>query len=428
MSSWICSISRLLPQSTTEVRGGRILTACRISGAASLLLILAMAGCGGGSNGSTDPAGLQPPAAAGTFNSYIGTSPFDSTTTAIGSSGSGNAYGVWDASFDHSTSAFSAWDVTTQGNNTDAYTIKVIGTFTGSGGFLDLTQTNDPLDNPPPAGYALEIPDRVAILRQGDSTIPVTAMVPTGCPSIDGATQFNFVILPTDSWAQTTDPAYGSLSIANSGTTWNLTSFQQSTLAGGVAPNSGVTLPPGTCAATGAGTAVYVPSSTTLTLPKTVAVGPSGFYIADHGLDVNSNGNPGQLGVIEPSASLTTSDVVSHKYLGFIYEPGADASGLVPETQLAGFSASAPAGELVGGGFANDDTAQPAVKYLTINLGTEDAATHGLYPSVVITNQTTGTTYPAVAVAGNPESKYAIFIIGEDMDYFLPIGIYLFQQ
>ncbi len=428
MPSWIRRISRLLPQSATIVQGSSILAVCRFSGAASLLLALAMAGCGGGSKGSTDPAGLQPPAAAGTLNSYIGTSPFDSTTRAMGSSGSGNAYGLWDASFDHSNNAFSAWDVTTQGNNTDAYSIKVIGTFTAPGGFLDLTQTNDPLDSPPPAGYALEVPDRVAILRQGDLTIPVTAMVPTGCPIINGATQFNFVILPTDSWAQATDPAYGSLSMANSGATWNFTSFQQSTLAGGVAPNSGVTLPPGTCAATGAGTSVYVPSDPTLTLPKTIAVGPSGFYVADQGLDVNSNGNPGQLGVIQPLASLTTSDVVAHKYLGFIYEAGADASGLIPESQLAAFGASTPAGQLVGGGFANDDTTQPAVNYLTILLGTENAATHGLYPSVVITNQTTGTTYPAVAVVGNPESKYAIFIIGEDMDYFLPIGIYLFQQ
>jgi len=438
MSSWIGRISRPLPQAATIFQSRRNPAAFRRScQVAPLVLALALAGCGSGSSSNNSgPAGLQPPPAAGPYNSYIGTSPL---VYRSGQSGSGNAYGIWSASFDHTaasghTDTFSAWDVTTTSNNTDPNVPRINGTFAASGGFLALTQTNDP--PLAPAGFALEIPGRVAILRQGDTTVPVTAMIPVGCPGINGDTKFNFVVvLPaadpnyTPPWNPATDAAYGSLVIASSGSIWNLTSYQLSTLAGAAAPNNGASLPPGTCAPTAGGNAVFVPSDPALNLPQTIAVGPSGFYIADQGLVANGVGNPGEFGVIQPSAPLATSDVLSHKYLGFIYESGAGAlTPVIPESQLAAFSASTPAGQLVGGAFANDDPTQPAAANLVIDLGKEDAKTNGLYPSVVITNQDSGTPYPAVAVVGNPESKYAVFIIGEDMDNSVPIGIYLFQR
>jgi hypothetical protein len=414
---------------------------------APFLLMLAIAGCGGGGTqtAATSATGLQAPAAAGTLNTYIGTSPFDDTASGVSVNESYQGYGLWNVSLDHANLLFKAYDVTTQGNNTDFYSPVAAGVFQSTGGFLSLSQTNDPSPPRPtpvpPAGFALEIPGRVAVLRQGDSTIPVTALVPNGCPSITGSTQFNFVTLPTAIWASSTDAAYGSLSISTSasGANWNLASYQLSTLAGTAAPANGTALPAGTCAPTAAGMAVYLPTSgltvtqptgsTTLPLPKTVAVGPSGFYIADQGSDADGNGYPGQFGVIQPSAALNTSDVLSKQYLGFTFEPGADgAGGLLPESMMAGFGSSTPAGQLVGGVFANDDPTQPVQTYLTIDLGTQDTTVNGLYQNVVITNQITGTIYPAVAVVGNPESKYSILIIGEDMDFSLPLGIYLFQQ
>ena len=117
----------------------------------------------------------------------------------------------------------------------------------------------------------------MAILRQGEPTIPVTAMVPTGCPIINGATQFNFVILPTDSWHRLQTPPMGrsrwptaaphgiSLPFTiNAGrrrcskqwshiAAWNLRSDRRWNLC------------------------VCAVGHPTLTLPKTIAVGPSGF-------------------------------------------------------------------------------------------------------------------------------------------------------
>lgn len=456
MSSWIRRISTPRPQSANILQSASSVNASgRYCLLASLLFALAAVGCGGGSNSATTaPAGLQAPTAPAAFNAYVGTSPFDVTASGASPTDPYNGNGVWTLSIDHSTSLFDAQDVTTGKNNTDGYSAygNVAGSFSTSGGFLNLTQTNDPapprFSPVPPAGFAFEIPGRVAVLRQGDNTIPVTALVPAGCPSINGNTKFNFVVLPTSSsalntllpWNPAVDASYGSLQIANSGSNWTFTSFQQSILAGAAGPNNAATLPAGTCAPTAAGTAVWVPSDPTTALPKTVAVGPSGFYIADQGQDASGNGYPGEFGVIQPSAALSTSDVLSHRYLGFTFEPGADSSLLIPETQLASFSASAPAGQLVGGGFpinfainspyGFDDPTQPAGTNLTVDLGPQDPINHGVYPQASVTdaNSPSGAPYNAVAVVGNPEGKYAILIIGYDTDYGLPFGLYLFQQ
>jgi hypothetical protein len=455
---WIRKISQILPHSAGILRhGGGFAAAVCYSRFAFLALALTMIGCGAGSSSSTTATvGLQSPPEAGPFNTYVGTSPFDAYVYGSSLVDSYSGYGLWTASFDHSTSSFNVLDVTTGRNNTDdtGNTQNVAGSFSTVSGFLALTQTNDPTnqdpynnDAPPPAGFAFEIPGRVAILRQGDSTIPVTALVPAGCPSINGNTKFNFVALPTPAsainstlpWDQVNDSAYGSVVIATSGASWHLTSFEQSTLSGIAGPNNGVALPAGTCAPTAVGTTAWIPSDPTLALPKTVAVGPSGFYLADLG-ETNSGGYPGEFGVIQPSASLKTSDVLSSKYLGFIFEPGQDCgagclsiTNPIPESQLAAFTASAQAGSLVGGAFpldafGNDDPTQPAATNLSIVLGTQDATSNGVYGAASITNANTGTTYPAVAVVGNPEDKYAIFIIAYDQDNSLPLGIYLFQQ
>ncbi len=491
MSSWIRRISRLLPQSVNLFPCCAGLAAarryCRL---APLALLLATAGCGGGgsSSSSTAPAGLQPPASAGPFNTYIGTSPNDGSASGASTVEAYAGYGLWSVSFDHTPSAcpavtgpqplgcFNAVDVTTDATNSTALA-NVTGTFLNSGGFLNLTAGADGSS----AGFALELPDRVSVLRQGDNTMPVTAMVPTGCPSINGNKKFNFVVLPTISsttqgyviWDVIGDAAYGSLQIANSGTTWNLTSYQLSTLGGAAAPLSGTVLPAGTCVPTAAGTAVWVPSDPAQPLPKTVAVGPSGFYIADQGLASDLNGYPGEFGVVQPSAALNATDILSPKnnYLGFIYEAGAftTSGSFVPvpaESQLAAFASTTAAGLagsctsttcsgsactttpqpacLVGGGFplnsntGIDDPTQPAALNLVISLGEEDPTNYGVYPNAQITNAngftvcadgiTTPCPYPAVAVVGNQEGKYSIFIIGEDEDNLLPFGIYLFQQ
>ena len=243
-------------------------------------------------------------------------------------------------------------------------------------------------------------------------------------------------------WDPINDASYGSLMIANSGADWTLTSFHQSTLAGLAGPSDSQ-FPFGTCGPTAVGTTVWVPADPTVSLPKTVAVGPSGFYRPTRATTPMAMATRESLASSSPAAALSTAEILSHQYLGFTFEPGADYSLQIPESQLAAFGPTAPAGQLVGGGFplnyntGVDDPTQPDLANLIIDLGEQDAKNPGVYPNVSITNTITGSIYasPAlggyyntVAVAGQLEGKYAIFIIGYDTDYSLPLGIYLFQQ
>jgi hypothetical protein len=303
--------------------------------------------------------------------------------------------------------------------------------FASDNGFLNLSETNTPPAFQP-AGFALEIPGRAALVRPGLNTTPVVPVVAqTTCPSFSGVT-LQFVTLPSSSWAVRTDPAYGSLQVSASGTAWTFSNFKQSTL-GGSATRPGAALSPGVCAQSLAGMVVTIPPN-----PATMALGPSGFFVIDEG-----PGNPGEVGVIQPATALNTSSVVNSLYLGFMYEPAAGLVGL-PVTQLAAFGCSGSScpsppspTSLVGGVFPTDDPSTPANTDTSIDLGQQDSASSGLYKKAQVTipdpfavcGTGTGTcTLPAAALIGNPEGKFAIFLIAQDIVNFSPMVMILYQQ
>jgi hypothetical protein len=119
---------------------------------------------------------------------------------------------------------------------------------------------------------------------------------------------------------------------------------------------------------------------------------------------------------------------VGAKYVGFYYEPGG-----APVTQLASFGCSGSScptpptpTATVGGVFPNDDPTQPADQNVTIDLGTQDPQNNGLYPTATVT--VSGVSFPAAAVVGILETKYALFLICQDSINNVPLAIYLFQQ
>jgi len=157
--------------------------------------------------------------------------------------------------------------------------------------------------------------------------------------------------------------------------------------------------------------------------------------------------------------------VVSLHYLGFVSEPAIQFPSLTippqpPPNQIASFSpcprsiCSSSGTSLIGGGFPldnptdsrSDDPTQPASTNITIDLGAQNPASNGLYDSAAVTipdplslcaapgtpgqnlqgNPTC--TLPAAAVAGNPENRFAIFLIAQDVVNSSPMAIYLFQQ
>ena len=398
----------------------RVGTSCVVL-AVSVLLIV---GCDRSMSQANTVPGLPSPDPPSQTNTYVGTqSPGD----------------IWKITIDHVANSFSFADLS---SGTPPATVN--GLFANDAGFLDFNQTNtSPIFQP--AGFALEILGRAALLRPGANTTPIVPLVlQSNCPTSNGPVTLQFVALPNSVWAAATNTAYGSLQVSTNGTTFNFSQLQQFLLAG--SPNQpGASLSAGVCAQSPVGNVISIPPSPTISQTGTMALGPSGFFLVDEG-----SGNPGEIGVAQPATALSTASVVNSQYLGFMYTPAAGLAGL-PVTQMAAFGCSASSAassgsvcptppsptSIVGGVFASDDPTQPANTDTTITLGSQNSGSNGLYKSAAVTVPdplalcATGTgtcTFPAVAVVGNPESKFAIFVIAQDPVSSSPLVICLYQQ
>ncbi len=139
---------------------------------------------------------------------------------------------------------------------------------------------------------------------------------------------------------------------------------------------------------------------------------------------------------VAPASALSASSLVAAKYLGFMYEslPKSSTVNQSLTTQLVSFgSAAAGAGTaMTGGVFPDDDPHRLRRANITVNFGTQS----GLYTAATVTIPDTSTVagtcaknggtpgtapsgsltcgFAAVAIAGNPNSKFAVFLIGQD--------------
>ena len=182
----------------------------------------------------------------------------------------------------------------------------------------------------------------------------------------------------------------------------------------------------------------------------------------------------GAIGLPKPSSAVDTSSdtssLLNAQYLGFFYSSGYEAYNSAKGTysyptngftSVASFGFSSlpancnnssfgiPATDtivLFGGDFTNNDPAASTVQAnggfgncdFAIDFGTQDSSTNGLFTGATVyvgsnfATNTTGTTYsfPAVAIAGQLNGKYAIFLIGEDTagSPNQAWGIYLLQS
>ncbi len=431
----------------------RFLTSTGTSGLFALTLLAAsvLAGCGGGNTplivpDPSAPIGLPVPPVAGPVNTYSGA----------------QSPGAWTLTLDNTNGVFS-YQPTTYPASATTGSIQVVN------GFTTLGTTG---------GYALEIEDRAAVLRPGGVTTPLVFTVPqTECYPITGRLLFQYIGMASGSANNGFGGAgptvgYGSIAAStdSTGKSWQFGDMQGNVVAG---PASFT----GTCNAANGQAAVRftgqksllndfwesrsvnTPTSNT---QSNVWVGPSGFFVADQS-DPSTAFPYGAsvAGVAEPSSALSTSDMASKKYLGFLYEPATTGGsyGAVPapaNTSPAAFGQVPSSGTaMTGGVFPNDDITQLPNADTIINLGKQDATYNGLYLSVSITvldpaqncanytgpesNVTSGInadgyttcTFSGVAVAGNPEGKYALFISSYNWAAQLggaPMQIYLFQQ
>ncbi len=430
----------------------------------ALLTFATILGCGSGKTVTVVPdpslpTGLPTPQPAGAVNTYS----------------AAQSPGTWTLTLDNTKDAFS-YEPITYPLSPDA---PVTGSLQGEGGFLSLGG----------AGLAIEVPGRIAVLRPGDATTsPVIGVPQTSCYAITGKLRFQYIAMypgPQNRFGfNSRDPlGYGSIvaSTDTTGANWQFENLQGNVVLG---PTSFTE----TCAAqngqaevgmsdlsllsdfwattNGMGDAIGPLTITTIpaATQSGIWIGPSGFFVADQS-------DPTQLpsagtsvaGMAEPAAQLTTTAVAAAQYLGFLYEAPVSIPGLSTTT---GFTAPVSFGPvassgttMTGGIFPNDDVTGTANSDTQVNLGKQDSILNGLYSGATITvldpaqncanfpgspqgfsiPVTTGLndqgyvtcTFPAVAIAGNPDGKYAIFVNSYNWAAALggvPMQMYLFQQ
>jgi hypothetical protein len=313
---------------------------------------------------------------------------------------------------------------------------------------------------------------RFAILRPGGvNTPPVVAAPQTSCYQLTGRSRFQYAAIPAGAaGVVTTAPTlgYGSVvaSTDSAGKAWQFENMQGNVV-------SGPTSFAATCGSASDQTAIsftgqqsllnslWTPSAATGPTANTssvMSIGPTGLFVADQSDATMAQPTGASVaGVIQPGSALSTNDIESKQYLGFVYQ-GATAIGLngvpatPPITSPVSFGTT-----LTGGDFPNDDVTQAPNADISITLGKQDTTYNGLYLNATVTvsdpaqNCANFTGYPSgvapvsainaqgynictfhgIVVAGYPEGKYAIFVNTYNWAARLggaPMQIYLLQQ
>jgi hypothetical protein len=289
-------------------------------------------------------------------------------------------------------------------------------------------------------------------------------------------------------WDPTQETVFGSVDISGTGSTITFNNIQQYALpsAPGGAPGAtatSVTSPQtGACASTYYGDTTVVPANLTVTDPgpnspsppvALVGIGPTGLLVESNAANGQATAAPyyvnllgagtGAIGLPKPSSALSTSALVGAQYLGFFYGSGDGNNDWSTYVASLGFAAPPAACKTVaiqtstmiyGGDFPGNNPGGSGVQSnggfgncdIAIDLGSQDPNNNGLYPAATVylgtfaaENGLCGSyaigpcanySFPAVAIAGQLGTKYAIFLLGVDT-VGLPnqaLGIYLLQS
>jgi hypothetical protein len=435
--------------------------------------VVILSGCGSSKTMSvvpdpSAPTGLPVPAAPGPVNAYFG----------------GQSPGAWTFSLDNSKKAF-AYQAVTYSAAATTGAIQTAGGFSnlGSSGLayevIGRAAVLRPGDSTTPPVFA--VPQSQCYAITGKMRFQYIAMFPGGTVNGGPDTTYTAPFLGYGSVVASTD---------STGKSWQFEDLQ-----GGIwpSPAAGSGNPPGNIVAGPAsfagacnaangqasialsGTSVlnnfWAPNQLFTPLPSTaksnIWIGPSGFFAADQSDPTQSVPTGASVaGMAQPASPLSTLTVAGGQYLGVLYEAGNDplnygnsnpASSAL--TVPVGFGQVVPGGAttLTGGIFPNGVTTGTPNTDIQIDLGKQDATQNGLYPSVSITVldpaqncanfayfSLSGVvssglnaqgyitcTFPGVAVAGNLEGKYAIFVNSYNWaaQYGgVPMQLYLFQQ
>jgi hypothetical protein len=353
-------------------------------------------------------------------------------------------------------------------------------TITVNYAYSNETGAYEPNTTPEVGSFAVELAGQAGGLVQLVAQPAEPVVAATQCPGSSTQT-YQFITIPTAaSPTFLTETAYGSVDISSSGSDVTFKNIHQHTLpsAGGTgapAQPSASTVSDGVCGPTFFGDITTVPGKLVVTdpglgseLPAQAEIG-----IGSSGLLVENNGYPsamantlpaigyenvlgagtGAVGLPEPSSALDTGSIVGAQYLGFIYAAGVGSPYLPWSSHLASFgfssmpsscasvpASTSPSAVIYGGDFPQSNgqdnpSASPdgfGNCDFAIDLGSQDS--NGLYSNAIVwvypgyAGNTTGKRYsfPAVAIAGQLNGKYAVFLIGYDSTQ--PWAVYLLQS
>lgn len=441
--------------------------------ASGLLLMLSLAGCGGSSTSSsstTQPAGprvyFAPSVVGGTVMSTFlfddGASTFSQMQPGPQILNAGQFDVAQRGLRDLQISTTYVNDRPTGTGQTGGFALELSGQ---AGGLVQL-----PGQPAAPLAAPTNCPTFATAQTYQFVTIPAALLAPGSAPALGG-------------WDATAETAYGSVDISTTGSTVNFQNIHQFTL-----PSGGGTGAPeqpsapavsGACAQTSFGYTIAAPVQAVISNPgaagagssvvspqATIGIGPSGLLVEDNGsfsggsLAKSSPPLPyenllgagtGAVGMPQSSTALDTSALVGAQYLGFIsaagvYNNGSAKTGWSSHLASFGFSAlplscasvntNSPT-VIFGGDFPKDNpSASGGIgnSDFALDLGTQDSVHNGLFPHASIW---VGAQYPAntaggcysfsaVAIAGQLNGKYAIFVIGVDASQ--PWAIYLLQS
>lgn len=413
---------------------------------AAMLLFAAVSGCGGNSavNPLLDPPSLPTTPAAATSNTYFGT----------------QSPGIWSLTLDDAHSVFSYVPITSPAAATQ-------GNFGLQDGIVNMGSTAAGAS----AGMAVERTARISTLRPGDNmTAPVAMVNPSGCFPVTGRVRFTFAGLQaTQTYGNKNsfDSAYGTLVVSTStdGTSWAIGDQRQYELptlgSSGVQPgtltNTDAPLEySATCAETKGVATITASANPVFQSLPTFRFNSAGYFIQDRPIATNSTANQDSnayVGVVMPSAPLSSSAITAGSYRGFVFEPGAPG---IPSTQPMRLD---PLGSKLNGGvYPNDDPSGTSGPEITISLGAQDSVLYGVYPQATLTKSDPAGNCPVVsynqgitfqtgfdangiptcssrgvAVVGNPDGKYVIYFTAldgtsTDPDNAYVLQMYLYQQ
>jgi hypothetical protein len=341
-------------------------------------------------------------------------------------------------------------------------------------------------------GWMYELPNQAGGLI-GLKDLPfVPAVAAANCPSSSQSATYNFVSIPTyigpnkatsgggiSNWDPQVDAAFGAVQVSAKESTVTFGNIAQYTVSGtkltsyqDIAGNpAAVSSIDGACSSTFYGNTISVPanadigtpgSGETISIPAIVGIGPSGLLLENNGQTSNlvSNANAsgyqpflgsgtGAIGLPKSSSAVDPKALGSTPFFGVVYGGGtskSDWTSVAASFGVSSATATCPSGNyqspLFGGDFPNNDPTQSTSGHgncnAVIDLGAQDASNNGLFPNAKVylasgfagKPQASSHSFPAVAIAGQLDGKYAVFVIGVDTTGSpqQAWGIYLFQS